>query len=184
MYAAHLLRGIIRRLQKYYKLDKAKIHLGMRVAGRIIACENLETVYFLKMVKEMLTTENITPSITKPMNEIEEENLSTFDSIEKVLGSIEEEAFFQNNIEEEENVLENQAAIVRNKGKNPWTEFWKQRLALDIAGTDIKSESGYNKYFMPDFFAYLSKSLLPQMPYWLNIYLLLFKRILKRSTTC
>ena len=126
MYAAHLLRGIIRRLQKYYKLDKAKIHLGMRVAGRIIACENLETVYFLKMVKEMLTTENITPSITKPMNEIEEENLSTFDSIEKVLGPIEEEAFFQNNIEEEENVLENQAAIVRNKGKNPWTEFWKQ----------------------------------------------------------
>ena len=183
MYAAHLLRGIIRHLQKYYKLDKAKIHLGMRVAGRIIACENL-TVYFLKMVKEMLTTENITPSITKPMNEIEEENLSTFDSIEKVLGPIEEEAFFQNNIEEEENVLENQAAIVRNKGKNPWTEFWKQRLALDIAGTDIKSESGYNKYFMPDFFAYLSKSLLPQMPYWSNIYLLLFKRILKRSTTC
>ena len=185
MYAAHLLRGIIRRLQKYYKLDKAKIHFGMRVAGRIIACENLETlVYFLKMVKEMLITENITPSITKPINEIKEENLSTFDSIEKVLGPIEEEAFFQNNIEEEENVLENQAAKVKNKGKNPWTEFWKQRLALDTAGTDIKSERGYNKYFMPDFFAYLNKSLLPQIPYWSNIYLLLFKRILKRSTTC
>ena len=84
MYAAHLLRGIIRRLQKYYKLDKAKIHFGMRVAGRIIACENLETlVYFLKMVKEMLTTEIITPSITKQMNEVQE-SLLTFDSIEKV----------------------------------------------------------------------------------------------------
>ena len=94
----------------------------MRVAGRIIACENLETLvyYFLKMVKEMLTTEIITPSITKLINEIEE-NLSTFDSIEKVLGPIEEEAFFENNIEEEEN----QAAKVENKGKNPWIEFWK-----------------------------------------------------------
>ena len=40
VYAAHLLRGIIRRLQKYYKLDKAKIHFGMRVAGTIIGCEN------------------------------------------------------------------------------------------------------------------------------------------------
>ena len=30
----------------------------MRVVKRIIACENLETlVYFLKMAKEMLTTE-------------------------------------------------------------------------------------------------------------------------------
>ena len=85
----------------------------MRVAGRIIACENLETLvyYFLKMVKEMLTTEIITPSITKLINEIEE-NLSTFDSIEKFLGPIEEEAFFENNIEEEENVSENQAAKV------------------------------------------------------------------------
>ena len=53
----------------------------MRVSGRIIACENLETlVYFLKMVKEILTTEVITLSITKLMNETEE-NLSTFDSI-------------------------------------------------------------------------------------------------------
>ena len=56
----------------------------MRVVGKIIACENLETlVYFSKMVKEMLTTEIITPSITKQMNEVEE-NLLTFDSIEKV----------------------------------------------------------------------------------------------------
>ena len=79
----------------------------MRVAGRIIVCENLETLaYFLKMVKEMLTTEIITPSITKLMNEIEE-NLSTIDSIKKVLGPIEEEAFFENNMEEEENVSEN-----------------------------------------------------------------------------
>ena len=105
--AAHLLRAIKARLEKYYKLDKTKIHFGMRVAGRIIACENLETlVYFLKMVKEMLTTEIITPSITKLMNEIEE-NLSTIDSIKKVLGPIEEEAFFENNMEEEENVSEN-----------------------------------------------------------------------------
>ena len=67
----------------------------MRVAGRIIACENLETlVYFLKMVKEMLTTEIITPSIIKVMNKIEEK-FSTFDSIEKVLGPIEEEASFE-----------------------------------------------------------------------------------------
>ena len=71
--AAHLLRAIKVRLQKYYKFDKAKIHFGMRVAGRTIACENLEIlVYFLKMVKEMLATEIITPSITKLMNEIEE----------------------------------------------------------------------------------------------------------------
>ena len=76
-----MLRAIKLRLQKYYKLDKAKMHFGMRVAGKIIACENLETlVYFLKMVKEILTTEAITLSITKLMNETEE-NLSTFDSI-------------------------------------------------------------------------------------------------------
>ena len=143
----------------------------MRVAGRIIACENLETLfYFLKMVKEMLTTEIITPSITKLMNEIEE-NLSTFDSIEKVLGPIEEGAFFENNIEEKENVSENQAAKVKNKEKNPWIEFWKQRLTLDTTNTDTKNESGYNKYFMPDFFAYLNKSLLTQMLYWSNILL-------------
>ena len=143
----------------------------MRVAGRIIACENLETlVYFLKMVKKMLTTEIITPSITKLMNEIEE-NLSTFDSIEKVLGPIEEGAFFENNIEEKENVSENQAAKVKNKEKNPWIEFWKQRLTLDTTNTDTKNESGYNKYFMPDFFAYLNKSLLTQMLYWSNILL-------------
>ena len=55
----------------------------MRVVGKIIACENSETVYFSKMVKEMLTTEIITPSITKQMNEVQE-NLLTFDSIEKV----------------------------------------------------------------------------------------------------
>ena len=48
--AAHLLRGINVRLQKYYNLEKAKIHFGMRVTGRIFACENLETlVYFLKL---------------------------------------------------------------------------------------------------------------------------------------
>ena len=51
------------------------------------------------------------------MNEIEE-NLSTFDSIKKVLGPIEEEAFFENNIKQEENVSEDQAAKVDNKGKN------------------------------------------------------------------
>ena len=170
--AANLLRTIKVRLQKYYKLDKAKIHFSMTVAGRIIACENLETlVYFLKMVKEMLTTEIITPSITTLMNEIEE-NLSTFDSIEKVLGPIEEEALFKNNIEEEENASENQAAEVKNKGKNHWIQFWKQRLALDPTDTaDTKNESGYNKYFMPDFFAYLNKSLLSQMPYWSTILL-------------
>ena len=56
------------------------------------------------------------------MNEIEE-NLSTFYSIEKVLGPIEEEAFFENNIEQEENVSENQAAKAKNKGKNPWIKF-------------------------------------------------------------
>ena len=56
----------------------------MRVVGKIIACKNLETlVYFSKMVKEMLTTEIITSSITKQMNEVQE-NLLTFDSIEKV----------------------------------------------------------------------------------------------------
>ena len=100
----HLLRAIKVPLQKYYKLDKAKIHFGMTAAVRIIACENLETlVYFLNMLKEMLTTGIITPSITKLMNEIEE-NLSTFDSIEKILGPIDEESFFENNIEEEENV--------------------------------------------------------------------------------
>ena len=42
------------------------------------------------MVKETLVTDVATPSTTKLMNEIEE-NLSTFDSIEKVLGPIEEE---------------------------------------------------------------------------------------------
>ena len=167
----HLLRAIKVRLHKYYKLDKAKIHFGMTAAVRIIACENLETlVYFLKMVKEMLTTEIITPSITKLMNEIEE-NLSIFDSIEKILGPIDEESFFENNIEEEENVSENQAAKVKNKGKKPWIEFWKQRLTLDTTDTNTNNECGYNKYFMPDFFAYLNKSLLPQMPYWSNILL-------------
>ena len=56
----------------------------MRVVGKIIACKNLETlVYFSKMVKEMLTTEIMTPLITKQMNEVQE-NLLTFDSIEKV----------------------------------------------------------------------------------------------------
>ena len=122
------------------------------------------------MVKEMLTTEIITPSITKLMNEIEE-NLSTFDSIEKVLGLTEEEAFFENNIEEEENVSENQAAKVKNKGNNSWIEFWKQRLTLDTTDADTRNESGYNKYFMPDVFAYLNKSLLLQLPYWSNILL-------------
>ena len=73
----------------------------MRVAERISAYENLETlVYFLKLVKEILTTKIITPSITKLMNEIEE-ILSTFDSIENVLGPVEEEVFLENNIEEE-----------------------------------------------------------------------------------
>ena len=38
--ASHLLRAIKVRLQKYYQLDKAKIHFGMRVAGTIIGCEN------------------------------------------------------------------------------------------------------------------------------------------------
>ena len=78
----------------------------MRIAGRIIASKNLETlVCFLKMVKEMLATKIITPSISKLMNEIEE-NLSTFDSIEKILGPIEEEAFF-----------------IIYKGKNPSIQF-------------------------------------------------------------
>ena len=105
--AAHLIRAIKIRLQQYYKLDKAKIHFGMRVAGRIIACKNSETlIYFLRMVKTMLTTEIVTPSITKLMKEIEE-NLSAFDLIKKVLGPIEEEAFFENNLEEEKNVSEN-----------------------------------------------------------------------------
>ena len=104
------------------------------------------------------------------MNEIEE-NLSTFDSIKKVLGQIEEEAFFENNIEQEENVSEDQAAKVDNKGKNLWIELWKQRLTLDTTDTDTKNESGYNKYFMSDFFSYLNKLLLPQMPYWSNILL-------------
>ena len=81
--AAHLPGAIKVRLQKYHKLDKAKTRFGMRVAGRIIAYENLETlVYFLKMVKEMITSEIITTSITKLMNEIGEK-LSQFDSIEK-----------------------------------------------------------------------------------------------------
>ena len=147
----HLLRAIKVRLHKYYKLDKAKIHFGMTAAVRIIACENLETlVYFLKMLKEMLTTEIITPSITKLMNEIEE-NLSIFDSIEKILGPIDEESFFENNIEGEENVSENQAAKVKNKGEKPWIEFWKQRLTLDTTDTNTNNECGYNKYFMPDF---------------------------------
>ena len=75
------------------------------------------------MVKQMLTTEIITPSITKLINDIEE-NLSTFDSIEKVLEPIEEETFFENNLEQEENVSENPAVKVKNKGKNPWIEFW------------------------------------------------------------
>ena len=58
----------------------------MKVAERIIACENLETwIYFLKIVEIM------TPSITKLMNETEE-NFSAFDSIEKVIGPTEEEA--------------------------------------------------------------------------------------------
>ena len=104
------------------------------------------------------------------INEIEE-NLSTFDSIKKVLGPIEEEAFFENNIEEEKNVSQNQGAKVINKGKNLWIEFWKQILTLDTADTDTKNESGYNKYFMPVFFSYWNKSLLPQMPYWSNILL-------------
>ena len=71
--AVNLLRAIKVRLQKYYKLDKVKINFSMRVAGRIIVCENLEAlVYFLKMVKEMLATKIITPLITKVMNKIEE----------------------------------------------------------------------------------------------------------------
>ena len=143
----------------------------MRVAGRIIACENLETlVYFLEMVKETLTTEIITPSITKLMNEIEE-NLSTFDSIVKFLGPFEEEAILENSIEQEENVTENQTAKVKSKGKNPWIEFWKQRLSLATTDTDAKNGSEYNKCFMPDFFAYLTKTLLPQMPFWSNMLL-------------
>ena len=104
---AHLIRAIKIRLQQYYKLDKAKIHFGMRVAGRIIACKNSETlIYFLRMVKTMLTTEIATSSITKLMKEIEEK-LSAFDLIKKVLGPIEEEAFFENNTEEEKIVSEN-----------------------------------------------------------------------------
>ena len=99
------------------------------------------------------------------MNEIEQ-NLSTFDSIEKVLGPIEEEVFFEKSIEQEENVSENQAAKAKNKRKNPWIKFWKQRLVLDTTDIDTKNESGYNKHFMPDFFAYFNKSLLPQMLYW------------------
>ena len=44
-------------------------------------------------------------------------------------------------------------------------------LYLDTTDTEAKNESEYNKYFMPDFFAYLNKSLLPHMPYWSNILL-------------
>ena len=86
-----------------------------------------------------------------------------------MLRPIEEEAFFENNMEEEENVSKNQAANVKNKGKNPWIEFRKQTLTLDTTDTDTNNDSGYNKYFMPEFFAYLNKSLLPQIPYWSNI---------------
>ena len=89
----------------------------MRVAGRIIASENLDPlVYFLNMVKKTLTIEITTPSITKLMNEIEE-NLSKFDSIEKVIGATEEKAFLENNIKEEGKLSENQAAKVKNNGK-------------------------------------------------------------------
>ena len=41
-----MLRAIKVRLQKYYKLDKAKIRFGMRVAKKMIVCENLETLLF------------------------------------------------------------------------------------------------------------------------------------------
>ena len=44
-------------------------------------------------------------------------------------------------------------------------------LYLDTTDTETKNESGYNKYFMIDFFAYLNKSLLPHIPYWSNILL-------------
>ena len=55
------------------------------------------------MVKETLTTEIITPSIMKLMNEIEEKS------------------FLENNIEDEENEPnpKNQTAKVKNKAKNP-----------------------------------------------------------------
>ena len=66
----------------------------------------------------MLRSEIITPSITKLMNEMEE-NLSTFDSIGKVSGPIEEEAFFENNIEKEEYISKYQAEKVENKEKIP-----------------------------------------------------------------
>ena len=56
------------------------------------------------------------------MNGIQE-NLSKFEYIEKVLEPIEEEAFFKNNIEEEDNISKNQASKVKNKGKNPWIQF-------------------------------------------------------------
>ena len=65
----------------------------------------------------MLRSEIVTPSITKLMNEMEE-NLSTFVSIGKVLGPIEEEAFFENNVEKEEYISKYQAEKVENKEKN------------------------------------------------------------------
>ena len=84
------------------------------------------------------------------MNGIQE-NLSKFEYIEKVLEPIEEEAFFKNNIEEEDNISKNQASKVKNKGKNPWIQFQNQRLVLDTTDTDTKNKTGYNKYFMPVF---------------------------------
>ena len=51
------------------------------------------------------------------MNEMEE-NLSTFVSIGKVLGPIEEEVFFENNVEKEEYISKYQAEKVENKEKN------------------------------------------------------------------
>ena len=166
--SAHSMNSAKRTLSKLYGNNKSKIHFGFRYFGRLISICNIEECKtFVKHGLLVMTSEFSTQTCEQSLT-ILQDSINTFltkndkeDERYKVIDEGSEADEGEAGDKDSDSTYQGSELedISPASERNVWCEYWDD--FLKNINQQISSTGELNKYYMPEFFHYLVKNILP-----------------------
>ncbi|CAB3979111.1 kDa in NOF-FB transposable element [Paramuricea clavata] len=161
--AAHMLKlnkFHAQKLQEKGKQDSSQIHIANRFFGRLLCCSTLQEMRkFVSLGYYIFQSKYVNPTLETYLDKFSH-------AIHEFSDPIELDIDEDDDNDDAERLTE---TLSTPDEENVWITYWNERLSE--MGKNEANHGDLNKYFMPKYFAFVSKNYLPSCVLWSRLLL-------------
>ena len=148
------------KLQEKGKQDSSQIHIANRFFGRLLCCSTLEEMKkFVSLGFYIFQSKYVNPTLETYLDKFSH-------AIHEFSDPIELDIDEDDDNDDAERLTE---TLSNPDEENVWITYWNERLSE--MGKNEANHGDLNKYFMPKYFAFVSKNYLPSCVLWSRLLL-------------